>query len=118
MQGERCTVRLDVHFAETLEDPIFSIALVNESGQVAFSTNTEAQRMPSGHFDAGTEASVTLTFENFLSPGRYKLIASVARAGLGADIFDAHMSNSIIVIADKPGGGFADLPHTLEIERR
>ncbi len=27
------------------------------------------------------------------------------------------MTNSIIVIADKPGGGVTDLPHTLEIER-
>jgi hypothetical protein len=57
-----------------------------------------------------------LRFENWLAPGRYRLTASVARAGFGADVFDAHMSNSIIVLSDRAGGGIADLPHTLEIE--
>ncbi len=116
-QGEPCTVRMDVHFTETVENPIFSLALVTESGHVAFTTNTDAQHIVTGTFEAGTGASIKLQFQNFLSPGRYQLIASVARAGLGADIFDAHMSNSIIVTPDKPGGGFTDLPHTLEIER-
>jgi len=116
-QGEPCTVRMDVHFTEDVDDPIFAIALANESGQAVFSTNTDAQRIPTGHFAAGEDASVRLRFDNWLSPGRYQLIASVARAGFGADLFDAHMSNSIIVLADKPGGGLADLPHTLRIER-
>jgi ABC-type polysaccharide/polyol phosphate transport system ATPase subunit len=116
-QGESCTVRMEVHFADELENPIFSIALLNESGQPAFATNTDSQRITTGTFAAGTDASVRLRFENCLAPGRYRLIASVARAGFGADIFDAHMTNSIIVLANKPGGGLADLPHTLEIER-
>ena len=41
----------------------------------------------------------------------------MSRAGFGADVFDAHLTNSIIVLAENPGGGWADLPHTLEIER-
>ena len=56
-------------------------------------------------------------FENWLAPGRYRLFATVARAGLGADVFDAHVSSSIIVLADRPGGGMADLPHTVRDRR-
>jgi ABC-type polysaccharide/polyol phosphate transport system ATPase subunit len=116
-QGESCLVRMEVRFAEELVDPIFSISLLNESGQPVFISNTDAQRIDTGRFAAGTEATVDLRFDNWLAPGRYRLIATVARAGLGADIFDAHMTNSIIVLADKPAGGITDLPHTLGIER-
>jgi ABC-type sugar transport system ATPase subunit len=117
-QGESCLVRMEVHFAEELVDPIFSITLLNESGQPVFISNTDAQRMNTGRFAGGTEATVDLRFDNWLAPGRYRLIATVARAGLGADIFDAHITNSIIVLGDKPAGGITDLPHTLGIERR
>jgi ABC-type sugar transport system ATPase subunit len=118
VQGESCLVRMEVRFAEELVDPIFSITLLNEAGQPVFISNTDAQRMSTGRFAAGTEATVDLRFDNWLAPGRYRLIASVARAGLGADIFDAHITNSIIVLGDKPAGGITDLPHTLGIERR
>ncbi len=117
-QGETCAVRMEVAFREELVDPIFAVILLNEAGQPVFTTNTDTQRITSGRFAAGSRASIALRFENWLAPGRYRLTASVARAGLGADVFDAHMSNSIIVIADKPGGGIADLPHTLTIERQ
>jgi hypothetical protein len=71
-----------------------------------------------GRFSAGTTAAVRVSFENHLAPGRYRLFATVARAGLGADVFDAHISSSLIVIPLLPGGGMADLPHGFEIERR
>jgi ABC-type polysaccharide/polyol phosphate transport system ATPase subunit len=116
-QGTPLIVRVDVHFSEDVVNPIFAIVLANESGQPAFSTNTDSQRMTTGRFEAGNDASVRLRFENFLSPGRYRLIASIAREGLGADLYDAHTSNSIIVLADRPGGGMTDLPHTLDIIR-
>jgi ABC-type polysaccharide/polyol phosphate transport system ATPase subunit len=117
-QGESCLVRMEVRFAEDLENPIFAITLLNEAGQPVFITNTDSQHISTGKFAAGTEATIDMRFDNWLAPGRYRLVATVARAGLGADIFDAHMINSIIVIGDKPGGGITDLPHTLEIERR
>ena len=116
-QGEQCLISMEIHFRTVQENPIIAAALLNESGQVAFSTNTDAQHMASGRFEAGSVANVKLNFVNYLSPGRYRLIASVARAGLGADVIDANHSTSIIVMPDKPGGGLTDLPHTLEIER-
>ncbi len=108
---------MQVRFLTQVENPIFEVRLQNESGQFAFATNSEAQRISTGRFEPGTEATVRICFENWLAPGRYRLVATVARAGLGADVFDRHMASTIIVLADRPGGGVADLPSTLEIER-
>lgn len=117
-QGERCDVRMDVQFMESVEDPIFSISLQSEAGHYLFVASTDSSRVETGRFSAGTTAAVRLSFENHLAPGRYRLFATVARAGLGADVFDAHISSSLIVIPVHAGGGLTDLPHQFDIERR
>jgi ABC-type polysaccharide/polyol phosphate transport system ATPase subunit len=116
-QGDPCYVRMEVRFLAEVHDPVFLITLQNETGQVAFATNTNLERTPTGDFGAGSTALIRVRFDNWLAPGRYRLIASAARAGLGGDVYDAHTSSSITVTADRPGGGMADLPHTVEIER-
>jgi hypothetical protein len=63
-------------------------------------------------------AAIRIRIENRLGPGRYRLLASVAPPGLGAAVIDAHITSSIIVLADRPGGGLVDLEHSIEIERR
>jgi ABC-type polysaccharide/polyol phosphate transport system ATPase subunit len=116
-QGEPLVVRMELSFVETFQDPIFAINLLNESGHPVFSTNTVVQRIETGTFDAGTQGTLRMRFDNWLSPGRYRLNASVARPGLGADVVDAHLTNSIIVVSDRAGGGITDLPHTYQIDR-
>ena len=116
-QGERCFVRMDVRFLAEVNQPVFAITLEDEVGNVAFATSTNVHETATGHFNAGEHGSLRIGFENWLAPGRYRLIATVARAGLGADAFDVHTSASLIVVADRPGGGLADLPNTLELER-
>jgi ABC-type polysaccharide/polyol phosphate transport system ATPase subunit len=117
MQGGACTIRVEATIHEAVTDPIFTVTLLNEQGHVAFSTNTDVLHMRPGTFAPGETVSIRVPFTNYLAPGRYSLTASVARAGTGADIFDAHMSNSIVVIGVTPGGGFADLPHEFNLER-
>jgi ABC-type polysaccharide/polyol phosphate transport system ATPase subunit len=117
-QGETCDVRIDVQFLEDVEDPIFSVSLQNEAGHYLFVASTDSSQVETGRFRAGSFADIRLSFENHLAPGRYRLFATVARAGLGADVLDAHISSSLIVIPVHPGGGMADLPHGFEIERR
>jgi ABC-type polysaccharide/polyol phosphate transport system ATPase subunit len=117
-QGQPCTVCMDVAFLAPVENPIFAIRLQNEAGHFVFATNSETAGCATGHFDAGTSAAVRMRFENWLGPGRYRLIATVARWGHGADVYAAHMTGSIIVMADRHGGGMTDLPHAFEIERR
>jgi ABC-type polysaccharide/polyol phosphate transport system ATPase subunit len=115
--GEPCPIRIDVLFHQQVEEPIFSVTLQNEMSQNVFSTNTVMKQIETGTFDAGTTAKVRITFENVLAPGRYRLFATVSRAGLGADVLDAHITGSIVVVADWPGGGLVDLQHDFVIER-
>ncbi|MGN6868484.1 MAG: ABC transporter ATP-binding protein [Solirubrobacteraceae bacterium] len=117
-QNEPCDVRMDVEFMEDVQDPIFSVSLQNEAGHYLFVASTDTSRVETGRFAAGTTAAVRLCFDNHLAPGRYRLFATVARAGLGADVLDAHISSSLIVIPTQVGGGLADLPHEFDIERR
>jgi ABC-type proline/glycine betaine transport system ATPase subunit len=117
-QGEPCQVRMEVAFHQDAVDPIFAMSLHDESGHVAFATNTHIKQVATGRFKAGEAAVIRIPFENWLSPGRYQLIASVAREGFGADIYDMHTRTTLIVLAQRSGGGAADLPHTFEIERR
>ena len=116
--GQRCDVRIDTQFLAAVDDPIFTIRLQNEAGHFVFAANTEAPHIATGHFAAGDAAQVRMRFENWLAPGHYRLIVTVARAGPGADVYASHTSSSIIVLADRTGGGMTDLPHAFEIDRR
>jgi len=118
VQGETCDVRMDVEFMEDVDDPIFSVSLQSEAGHYLFVASTDTSHVDTGPFRTGSVAEVRLSFENHLAPGRYRLFATTARAGLGADVFDAHISSSLIVIPAHPGGGMADLPHGFDIKRR
>jgi ABC-type polysaccharide/polyol phosphate transport system ATPase subunit len=117
-QGVACDVRMEVQFIADVEDPIFSVSLQSEAGHYVFVASTDTSRVEAGRFAAGTTAAVRLSFDNHLAPGRYRLFATVARAGLGADVLDAHISSSLLVIPTQVGGGLTDLPHEFEIERR
>jgi ABC-type polysaccharide/polyol phosphate transport system ATPase subunit len=117
-QGEGLEVRMDVEFLTAVDDPVISFSLQSESGHYVFVASTDTSQVKTGQFAAGTTAAVRLRFDNRLGPGRYRLFATVARHGTGADVFDAHVSSSIIVLAAHPGGGMVDLPHEFEIERR
>jgi ABC-type polysaccharide/polyol phosphate transport system ATPase subunit len=116
-QGDPCHVRMDVRFLEDVRDPIFGISLQNETGHTVFKTTTDTQRIATGRFAAGDAASIRMVFENWLAPGRYRLFAGVARAGYGAEVYDLDGNSSIIVLAERPGGGLTDMPHSFELER-
>jgi ABC-type polysaccharide/polyol phosphate transport system ATPase subunit len=116
-QGEQCVICMDVGFMAVVDDPVFAITLQNEHEYAAFSTNTNSQQISTGRFEPGMTASIRVTFQNVLAPARYRLIASVARAGLGADVYDTNVTGSIIVHPDRPGGGMADLPHSFKLTR-
>jgi ABC-type polysaccharide/polyol phosphate transport system ATPase subunit len=116
-QSAPCQVRVEVRFLAETHDPIFAVSLINDSGHTAFATSTQVKQIETGSFSTGDTAVVRIPFENWLAPGRYRLTATVARDGLGNDIFDLHAGTSIIVLASRAGGGVVDLPHSFEIER-
>jgi ABC-type polysaccharide/polyol phosphate transport system ATPase subunit len=116
-QGKPCVVRAEVRFHAATSNPIFAIALRSEAGQPVFASSTKADEIETGEFGAGDTATVTFRFDNWLAPGRYRLSATVARDGIGDDLFDLHADSSIYVLADHPGGGGVDFPHQIEIKR-
>jgi ABC-type polysaccharide/polyol phosphate transport system ATPase subunit len=115
-QGETCEIRLQVRFLAAATNPIFEVRMQGENGHFAYATNTESRRIESGQFEAGAVATVRFRFDNWLAPGRYRLVATVARMGAGADIYDIHTESTLIVLADRAGGGTVDLPTEIEIE--
>jgi ABC-type polysaccharide/polyol phosphate transport system ATPase subunit len=116
-QGEPCCVRMEIRFHKPIDDPVFAIALYDDAERMAFGTSTLSQGMDMGHWDAGVAAAVLVRFENWLGHGRYRLMATVARGGSGLELLDLMGDRSLLVIAEKPGGGVVDLPHSFEIDR-
>jgi ABC-type polysaccharide/polyol phosphate transport system ATPase subunit len=115
--AEGCRVRMEVRFHTDTEDPMFAIALRNDLGHTVFATSTELGYGPTGGFRAGEVANIVVSFENWLSPGRYRLTASVTRDGTVADAYDLREDiSSIVVHAGMSGGGAVDLPHSFSIE--
>jgi ABC-type polysaccharide/polyol phosphate transport system ATPase subunit len=116
--GEACRVRMEVRFHADTEDPMFALALRNDLGHTVFATSTQISHGPTGRFRAGEVANIVVSFENWLSPGRYRLTASVTRDGTVADAYDLREDiSSIVVHAGLSGGGAVDLPHSFSIER-
>ena len=116
-QGAPVRARIDVRFHERCDNPIFAASLQNEAGTTAFATSTQLAKLDTGQYEAGEVATVRIPFENWLAPGRYRLIASVAHEGHALDLLDLHAESTIIVFASRPGGGTADLPHRFELGR-
>ena len=117
-QGEPCCVRVEVHFHAPAQDPMFAIALLNDAGQISFATSSHLDYGRTGEFDAGENVGIVVRFENWLAPGRYRLVAVVTGDGSAENAYDLREDiTSIIVYAEQSGGGAADLPHSFAIER-
>ncbi len=54
LQGETCLVRMKVHFREAIDEPAFTITLLDDTHRPVFTTNTDTQRIETGSFAAGT----------------------------------------------------------------
>jgi ABC-2 type transport system ATP-binding protein len=118
-QGEPCTICMEVVFHTGLEDPVFAFNLLNEPRHTVFATTSEWSSVRTGSFSAGETASVRVRFENWLSPQRYTVTPSVARAGSGAEALDLRKDlASLLVHGTRRTGGIADVPHTFCVEHR
>jgi ABC-type polysaccharide/polyol phosphate transport system ATPase subunit len=118
-QGEDVQVCMEVTFQETLEDPIFGVAVRNEARHTIHAFSSTWTHGPTGTFEAGTTAVVRIGFENRLGPSRYTISPSVARAGGGASALDLREDlTSLVVHANVISGAVVDPPHEFTVERR
>jgi ABC-2 type transport system ATP-binding protein len=118
-QGGPLAVCMDVRFHQELEQPIFAVSLRNQPRHTVFATSTLWSGQPTGRFAAGEEVRVRIAFENWLAPSRYDATPSVARAGAGDNAIDLREDlASLIVHGTRLTGGIADVPHTIELDRR
>ncbi len=115
--GQPCEIRLEVTFNERVSAPTFAVALQNEAGHTAFAASTESAELETGDWEPGETAAVSLRLENWLRPGQYRIIASVARGETPPEPLDVQSDRSIIVLADRPVGGLVDLPHRFGVRR-
>jgi ABC-type polysaccharide/polyol phosphate transport system ATPase subunit len=116
-QGREAVFRARIRFNEAMIDPIFGVIFKNERGDHAFVTNTMFDGLQTGRFEAGAEATYTLTFEPLLVDGRHTASPAVAhRDGTRfADWRDDLLS--FVVRAERYTGGVIDLPHSSTVER-
>jgi ABC-type polysaccharide/polyol phosphate transport system ATPase subunit len=117
-QGETLIARAQVHIHADVEEPMFSVALVDAERRIAFATSSNLTIGATGRFTRGEDVEVVVRFENYLAPGQYRLVASVTGDGTAANAYDLREDiASIIVHAEHPGGGATDLPHTFTLDR-
>ncbi len=116
-QGETCWIRMDVFFYTDATDPIFAFTLRDDRDAIAFAASTQLTYGRTGRFQARHTVTIRMRFENWLAPGRYRLLASVARDGSPVIPYHALEDiSSIFVYANRSGGGAVDLPNEFEIE--
>jgi ABC-type polysaccharide/polyol phosphate transport system ATPase subunit len=117
-QGDPLIVRARIHFYAAVEDPLVAVALLDDGGRVAFATSSWLVDQPTGAFSSGDEIAVEVRFDNWLAPGRYRLVASITPDGDAANAYDLREDiASIIVWSAQSGGGVVDLPHRFAVER-
>jgi ABC-type polysaccharide/polyol phosphate transport system ATPase subunit len=117
-QYERLGMAFRVRFHEAVEEPVFGFSVRNDVGHTVFITTTEWQNVPTGSFRAGEETTVRIEVDAVMSPTKYDLTPSVARAGSGADALDLREDlASVYVHGTRVTGGLIDLPHTFEVQR-
>jgi ABC-type polysaccharide/polyol phosphate transport system ATPase subunit len=117
-QGEPCTMCMEVRFHEDVEEPIFAFYLRNEPRHTVFETASSWGAEQIGRFTAGETAHVRVRFENWLTPQRYTLTPSVARAGQGSDVIDLREDLVALRVAGRRvTGGLVDVPHTFVVDR-
>ncbi len=118
-QYEQLTMCALIRFNQEISDPVVGFSVRNDIGHTVFITTTEWAGADTGAFKPGDELLARVAIDTVMSPTRYDLTPSVARAGSGADVLDVREDlASVYVHGTRVTGGLVDLPHTFELERQ
>jgi ABC-type polysaccharide/polyol phosphate transport system ATPase subunit len=111
-QGEPCTFKARVSFNADTDDPIFAVVLEDEARHPLWATSTE--RVHRG-FKAGEEATFSVSFEIWFTPGRLYASPWVVRSE--SYLLDRRPRfTSVVVTGTRNTGGVIDIPHDIAIE--
>ncbi len=116
-QEEPLRMCFEVRFAEPLADPVFAATLRTELGHTIVVARSDEHGASSGSFAPGDVAVARFEMPAWLTPSRYMLTPSLARAGTGEDAVALVEDMASVVIHGTSSGGILELPLKAEIER-
>jgi len=116
-QEEPLRMCFEARFTSDLDEPVFAATLRTELGHTIVVARSDDRGATSGSFRAGERAVVRFELPPWLTPSRYTLTPSVARAGTGEDAVALVEDMTSVVIHGNSSGGILELPIKTEIER-
>jgi ABC-type polysaccharide/polyol phosphate transport system ATPase subunit len=117
-QEDSLSMCFEVRFAEDLTDPVFAATLRTELGHTIIVARTDQHGGTSGAFKGGETAIARFAIPNWLTPSRYLLTPSVARAGTGENALAlVEDMASVVVHGSSVSGGILELPVDVRIEK-
>jgi ABC-type polysaccharide/polyol phosphate transport system ATPase subunit len=114
--GEPATFVMRVRFNEDVEDPLFSMTMVNSQHHQLFSASSVWSDPALGLFRGGEEVLYRVRFDNILGPDRYFINAAVALAD-GSTINLRERMLSVMVTRVLPTGTLVDVPYSQSLSR-
>jgi ABC-type polysaccharide/polyol phosphate transport system ATPase subunit len=114
---EPVTMCFEVRFAESLSDPVFAATLRTELGHTIIVARSDQHAGESGVFNAGESVVARFSIPNWLTPSRYTLTPSLARAGTGENALALVEDMASIVVHGNASGGILELPTDVRITR-
>ena len=112
--GEEVTFEMEVEYLKPVSDPVYSLVLSNEKGQLVYS---DFERDYEGRtFDAGDRARYEATFKALLPTGAYQ-VRSLIRCDIGEDVYRAGRFLSFFVSGRSRVRGLADLEASFRMHR-
>jgi ABC-type polysaccharide/polyol phosphate transport system ATPase subunit len=116
-QEEPLSMCFEVRFGEDVGDPVFAATLRTELGHTIVVARSDQHGGASGSFKAGQTALVSFAIPSWLTPSRYLLTPSVARAGTGENALALVEDMTSVVVHGDSSGGILELPVDVRIER-
>jgi ABC-type polysaccharide/polyol phosphate transport system ATPase subunit len=116
-QQDTLALCFEAKLAEDLEDPVFAVTLRTELGHTIIVARSDRQGHESGSFRAGESVVARFAIPNLLTPSRYVLSPSLARAGTGKSALALVQDMASIVVHGDASGGIVELPVDFRLER-
>jgi ABC-type polysaccharide/polyol phosphate transport system ATPase subunit len=118
IQGRRYSFVIRVEMLADLDDPAFTVLVLNDHHQDMLVATTAFDRSGEGHYPAGEHVDIGVTFDPVFRPGRYYLTLIVGHPGVGrTELTRCEEVLSFVVSGPYATGGLTDIPHEVAVRR-